>query len=162
MTKKFLHALMVITIILLSFNSAAQNISEPTGGWNELPEILSRIVPPVFPERDFLITDFGGNGDGKTDNTDGFQNAIAACNEAGGGRVVVPDGIFLTGAIHLKSNVNLFLASGAVLKFSTDPHQYLPGVFSRWEGTEVMNYSACIYAYEAENIAITGSGVIDG
>jgi polygalacturonase len=76
--------------------------------------------------------------------------------------VVVPRGTYCTGAIQLKSNVNLHLMEGAVLKFSTDPHQYLPVVFTRWEGIECMNYSALIYAFEQKNIAITGKGILDG
>src|SRR5207253_10127781 len=81
---------------------------------------------------------------------------------AGGGRVVVPAGVFLTGAIHLKSNVNLYISEGATLKFSTDPEKYLPVVFTRFEGTECMNYSPLIYAFEQQNIAVTGKGVLDG
>src|SRR5204862_6561618 len=88
--------------------------------------------------------------------------AIAACNRAGGGRVVVPTGSFLTGAIHLKSNVNLHVTKGATIKFSRDPKKYLPLVFTRWEGMELLNYSPFIYAFAQENIAITGAGVLDG
>src|SRR6185436_14300259 len=87
---------------------------------------------------------------------------IAACNAAGGGRVVVTPGVFLTGAIHLKSNVNLHVAEGATLKFIPDPAKYLPAVYTRWEGTECMNYSPLIYAFEQENIAVTGKGTLDG
>ncbi len=130
--------------------------------WNQVPEILKRIVPPHFPARDFVITNYGAVGDGKTDCTKAFGEAIAACNKAGGGRVVVPPGTFLTGAIHLKSNVNLHLAKGATIKFSTDPQKFLPVVFTRYESTEVINYSPFIYAFEQENIAITGQGVLDG
>jgi polygalacturonase len=75
---------------------------------------------------------------------------------------VVPAGEFLTGAIHLLSNVNLFVSEGATLRFTTDPAAYLPVVHTRWEGTECMNYSALIYAFEQENIAVTGSGTLDG
>lgn len=67
-----------------------------------------------------------------------------------------------TGAIHLKSNVDLHLAADATIKFSPDPKQYLPLVFTRWEGTELMNYSPFIYAFEQENIAVTGEGTLDG
>src|SRR6266542_3860001 len=74
--------------------------------------------------------------DGKTDNTEAIRKAIAACNGAGGGRVVVTPGVFLTGAIHLKSNVNLHVTEGATLKFIPDPAKYLPVVFTRFEGTE--------------------------
>jgi polygalacturonase len=74
----------------------------------------------------------------------------------------VPAGTFLTGAIHLKSNVNLHVTNGATLKFSQEPSKYLPLVFTRWEGMELMNYSSFIYAFEQENIAVTGEGTLDG
>jgi polygalacturonase len=131
-------------------------------GWADLPAILSRIVSPQFPDRDFSISDFGARGDGTTDCTEAFRKAIAVCNAAGGGKVVVPEGVFLTGAIHLKSNVNLHITERAVVKFTTDPKAYAELVYTRWEGVECMNYSPLIYAYEQENIAITGSGLLDG
>jgi len=131
-------------------------------GWAQVPEILKRIQPPVFPKRDFDVTRFGAVADGQTDCTEAFRKAIAACHQAGGGRVVVPSGSFLTGAIHLKSNVNLHLSSGAIIKFSRDTRHYLPVVFTRWEGVELMNYSPFIYSFEQENIAITGEGILDG
>ena len=117
---------------------------------------------PVIPKTTILITRFGAVGDGVTDCTEAFQKAIDTCNRAGGGKVVVPKGVYLTGAIHLKSNVNLYVAKGATIRFSTDPKSYLPVVFTRNEGVEVMNYSPFIYALEQENIAITGKGTIDG
>ncbi|HEV3316403.1 MAG TPA: glycosyl hydrolase family 28-related protein, partial [Candidatus Angelobacter sp.] len=90
---------------LCGASSAAQ--AGVADAWDALPQILARIKPPVFPNRDFDITKFGAIGDGKFDCTSAFQKAIAACKSAGGGRVVVPPGEFATGAIHLKSNVNL-------------------------------------------------------
>ncbi len=130
--------------------------------WAQVPAILQRIKPPVFPKRDFDITRYGARGDAQTDCTGAFRKAIAACNKAGGGRVVVPAGEFLTGAIHLLSNVNLHVAAGATVKFSQNPADYLPVVFTRWEGVELMNYSPFIYAFEQRNIAITGQGTLDG
>ena len=127
-----------------------------------MPGILARIKPPVFPSRTFPITKYGARSDGQTNCTAAFQKAIAACTKAGGGRVVVPQGTFLSGAIHLKSNVNLVVSKGATIKFSKNPKDYLPVVFSRWEGTELMNYSPFIYAFEQHNIAITGEGTLDG
>ena len=127
-----------------------------------LPQILARIRAPKFPKRDFNITRFGAIANGKSDCTEAFRKAIAACNRAGGGRVVVPAGEFLTAAIHLQSNVNLHVSKGTTIKFDRDPKKYLPLVFTRWEGMELMNYSPFIYAFEQRNIAITGEGVIDG
>ena len=74
----------------------------------------------------------------------------------------MPKGIYLTGAIHLLSNINLYISKDAVVKFSTETKKYLPVVYSRWEGVECMNFSPLIYAYEQENIAVTGEGVLDG
>ncbi len=142
--------------------SCAQPPSTTPIGWDQLPEILKQIVPPSFPGTDFLVGDYNAVGDGNTDCTGAFARAIDACHAAGGGRVVVPAGVYLTGAIHLKSNVNFHLLKGAVLRFSTDPRKYLPLVYTRWEGVECMNYSALIYAFEQENIAVTGDGILDG
>lgn len=130
--------------------------------WAMAREIVARIKPPTFPDRDFPITDFGADGEAVADSSDAFRKAIAAANAAGGGRVVVPPGAWLTGPIHLKSNVNLHVQKGATILFKTDPKAYLPLVFTRWEGIELMNYSPFVYAFEQENIAITGEGVLDG
>lgn len=134
----------------------------PNPGWDQVPVILSRIVPPVFPAQDFNITNYGAVGDGVTDCATSFKNAISACNAAGGGRVVVPAGTFLTGAIQLKSNVNLYVSQGATIKFSQDTSKYLPVVLTRFEGVECMNYSPFIYAYGQNNIAVTGLGTLNG
>jgi len=130
-------------------------VAARAAGWESVPSILARIRPPKFPARDFLITNYGARAGGDFDNTDAIRKAIDACNRSGGGRVVVPAGVFLTGAIHLKSNVNLHVSEGATLKFSTDPSKYLPAVYTRWEGTELMNYSPFVYAFEHPS---TGSG----
>jgi polygalacturonase len=133
-----------------------------TTGWESVPGILSRIKTPEFPKRDFGITKFGAVADGVRDSTDAIAQAIARCNQAGGGRVVIPPGVFATGPVHLKSNVEFHVSPGATLKFLRDPARYLPVVYTRWEGTECLNYSPFIYAYEQENIAITGTGTLDG
>ena len=137
-------------------------LREPAAGWESVPEILRRIRPPDFPKRDFYITDFGASGNGTTDCSAAIRNAISTCSRAGGGRVVVPTGDFLTAAVHLQSNVNLHIAEGATLRFSPTPRLYLPAVYTRWEGVECMNYSPFIYAFKKRNVAVTGRGTLDG
>src|SRR5437879_6376844 len=92
--------------------------------WTTADDIVSSIQLPKIPQRAFPITRFGARSDGVTDCTAAIAAAIAACHAAGGGRVLVPEGVFLTGAIRLKSRVNLHLVAGAMLKFSTDPRRY--------------------------------------
>jgi polygalacturonase len=101
-------------------------------------------------------------GDGTTDCTQAFAAAIAACHRAGGGHEIVPGGQFFTGAIHLLSHVDLHLEAGSTILFSQDPAAYLPVVFTRWQGIELMNYSPLVYSYGQRNIAITGSGTLNG
>lgn len=134
----------------------------PTHGWESVPAILRRIVPPRFPARDFDVTRYGAVGDGRTDASDAFARAIAACAAAGGGRVVVPAGRYLTGPLHLRSRVNLHVMADATILFSTDPARYLPPVLTRFEGVELMGLSPLVYALDQTDIAITGSGTLDG
>ncbi|WP_159517972.1 glycoside hydrolase family 28 protein [Sunxiuqinia indica] len=130
-------------------------------GWKKMDSILVQISPPVFPDRQFRITDYGAKADGSL-CTNAINKAIEDCNASGGGRVIVPKGTFLTGAIHLLSNVELHVSAGATLLFSTNPKDFLPVVRTRYEGSELYNYSPLIYAYKQENIAVTGDGLLDG
>jgi hypothetical protein len=130
--------------------------------WARVPDLLKRIVPPTFPDREFAVTRFGALGDGTADATRAFGAAIGACHDAGGGRVTVPAGRFRCGPIHLKSNVELHLAAGAEIVFSDRFEDYLPAVFVRVGGIELYNYSPLIYARDCENIAITGPGRLNG
>src|SRR4029434_2074713 len=158
--REFLKDLAIGTTAVALFPNLAFAQSDP---WKtEYPKILARIRAPKFPKRNFLITRFGARRGIPNDSTSAIAKAIDACSKAGGGRVIVPAGEFLTGAIHLKSNVNLHIPKGATLKFSTDPKAYLPIVHTRWEGMELMHLSPFIYAYEQTNIAITGEGTVDG
>lgn len=125
----------------------------------EAPFEMAVLRIPVFPKRDFPVTDYGAEKDGKI--TDAIRKAIEACHEAGGGRVVIPEGEWRTGKIHLKSRVNLHLAKDAVLRFSDDPEDYLPAVRSSWEGWECYNYSPLVYAFDCEDVAITGEGKLE-
>lgn len=150
-----------ILYLLLSFLLISCNIL-PSGGWEDLDKILKNIKPPTFPDQEYLITSYGAVADGTTDCSKAFRDAINECSKNGGGKVIVPEGTFLTGAIHLKSGVNLYISKGAIVKFSTEPSKYLPLVYTRFEGIECMNYSPLIYAYEQTNIAVTGEGILDG
>jgi polygalacturonase len=117
---------------------------------------------PRFPSGVYDVRSFGAVGDGVTKNTDAFGKAIAAAVAKGGGHVLVPAGRWVTGPIHLASNINLHVAEGAEILFSQDFKDYLPVVFSRWEGLELMNYSPLVYAKDCENVAVTGKGKLDG
>lgn len=130
--------------------------------WDKIAAIRARIKPPVFAGKDFNVLDFGAVADGQTMNTGAFRAAISACVEARGGRVTVPAGRYLTGPIHLQSNVNLHVSEGAELLFSQHPVDYLPLVQTWFEGVELMNYSPFIYAFGAENVAVTGAGILNG
>jgi len=138
------------------------NRSSTAPEWAQLPEILARIRAPEFPAREFPITAFGAATGSSTDCSEAIGKAIAACVNAGGGRVVVPAGEFATGPIHLKSKVELHLEKGAVLRFTTDSKAYLPAVMTRFEGMECHNYSPLIYAYGQADVAVTGEGLLDG
>lgn len=160
---------LLLMIILLSFihyeNNycfSGQKKSITEKGWEQLPAILKKIKAPKFSNKEFLITKYGAVADQVTDCKPAFDKAILDCFKAGGGKIIIPKGnYFVKGPIHLRSNVNLHLEKDAVIKFSTDPDDYLPVVFTRWEGMECYNYSSLIYALGQENIAITGEGIFD-
>jgi polygalacturonase len=144
--------------------------SEFEGGWAKVPGILAAIAAPRFPDRDFPVTEYGANSSGSGNNHMAFKRAVEACNSAGGGRVVVPEGSYrMEGPIHLLSNVNLHLQRGAKLDFYWNPDGYLVGdeqhqgrIPVRWEGTWLYGFSPLIYAWKQKNIGLTGYGEIDG
>ncbi len=109
----------------------------------------------------FNIKDLGAVADGKTLCTDTFKSAVKLCNESGGGTIYVPSGTYLTGPIHLDSNITLFLDAGSVIRFVQDKNEY-PLINSRWEGSEHLLYSPLIYGKDLENVSIAGYGVMDG
>lgn len=136
---------------------------DPNTAWETLyPAVEKQIKAPVFRDKDYNILDYG-----KVSKKEGYlyteliNSVIDRCSAEGGGRVIIPEGTWLTGPVTLKSNVNLHLAEGAVLLFTDDLSQY-PLVYTRWEGMDCYNYQPMIYAYEAENIALTGKGTVDG
>ena len=154
--------LLNVAILLSIFLSGA--CSHPAVSYKTIkvdaPFAMEEIRECIFPAQDFSIADFGAVSGGEVSNTEAIARAIEACNKAGGGRVVVPAGEWLTGPIHFKSNVNLYLTEGATLRFTDNPSDYLPAVMTSWEGMECYNYSPLVYAFECENIAITGTGTL--
>lgn len=132
--------------------------------WNMASAIVQAIERPNIPTENVIrVTDLGAVGDGETDDLPAIQAAIDQANAEGGGRVIVPAGTyFCKGPVVLKSCVELHLEEGSTLLFSPDPADFLPVVKTRWEGTELMNYSPLVYAYGEHDIAITGTGTIDG
>lgn len=141
-------------------SSRAESISDD---WAAANALAARIESPVFPERTLRADDLGAKPDGRTDCRTILQSAVDRLNAAGGGRLVIPSGVWwLDGPLHLKSRIHLHLEIGATLRFSSDPKRYLPLVLTRWEGTEAFNYSPCLYAYQASHVAVTGQGTIDG
>jgi polygalacturonase len=146
--------------IALAVTVGAAIKSKP-GDWAMVDEITAMIELPRIPAKDFPITDFGAKPG--ADALPAIKAAIAAATQAGGGRVIVPAGEWLSnGPVHLKSRINFHVAEGAVLKFSPEAKHYLPVVLTRWEGTELYTYSPLVYAFEVEDVAITGKGTIDG
>jgi len=131
-----------------------------TTPWPEANAILSSVVVPSFPPRTFPVTDFGARARPGFDNSAAFARAVAACHDAGGGRVLVPAGEWSVGAIRLRSNVELHLLRDATLYFSEDERLF-PLVLTRSDGVECINRSPMIYAYREQNVAITGEGRVD-
>ncbi|KAB7644171.1 glycoside hydrolase family 28 protein [Polymorphobacter fuscus] len=132
----------------------------PASPWQAARRIADTIPAPAIPRRDVPITRHGAVAGGPP-ATAAIAAAIAACAAAGGGRVVVPPGRFHTGAIRLGSNMALHLSAGATLVFSTDPADY-PMVATRWEGVECVNYAPLVFADGETDVAITGTGTLDG
>ena len=129
--------------------------------YEDLPFEMDQVTRPQIPAREVDIRDFGGIGDGVTLNSEAFAKAIDALTEVGGGRLVVPTGVWLSGPITLKDNIDLHIRPDAVLLFSTDRDLY-PIVETVFEGLDTKRCISPINAVGAKNIAITGGGTIDG
>lgn len=153
-------ALIALLVLLCSVNVMAGRVS--IGRIIvETPFKNPKIKVPDFSKCErFSIIDFGAAKGDKSKNSKAIEQAIEQASLSGGGIVVIPEGEWLTGKIHFKSNVNLHLEKGAVLLFSENPDDYLPPVKTTWEGMECYNYSPLIYAYNCKNIAITGEGEV--
>jgi DNA sulfur modification protein DndE len=152
--------------LIFLFSSLFTLSAKTPGDYNEdikkytsnLPFEIGEIKAPVFRDKSFNIIDFGAIPDGHTLNTDPINNAIAKCSDDGGGIVIIPAGLWITGPIVLKSNVNLHLESGALVSFSRD-HSNYPIIKLPLKGFSV---ASPILGYNLENIAVTGEGIFDG
>lgn len=142
-------------------SSGCRNAAEFDYLYENLPFEMARVSRPQIPDREVSVSDFGGVGDGIAMNTDAFKSAIEHLVSLGGGRVVVPEGIWLTGPVTLKDNIELHVTSNAVILFSPDRDLY-PVIETVFEGLDTKRCIAPINADGAKNIAITGGGTIDG
>lgn len=134
---------------------------EVNKAYQETHTEMPHIVVPDFPKNNCSIIDFGAKPDGSTLNTDAIQQAINTIHEAGGGTVIIPEGIWKTGPIELKSNVRLYTEHGAIVVFSSDYTLY-PIIHTSFEGLDTRRCTSPIWAKGATNIAITGHGVFNG
>lgn len=165
--KTTLKNLFVFAMALLPVACAQKNEMQKLesvideGVYEGLPFEMQQVEQPVFPEYSVNITDFGAVADGKTLNTEAINNAIKDVNSKGGGKVVIPAGLWLTGPIELKSNVNLYTEQNSLILFTDDFNAY-PILETSFEGLETRRCQSPISAWNAENIAITGYGVFDG
>lgn len=163
MTQKLLNSLQTTVKLLLSFLLLAL-WSEQASAWDyeTVKRIESATALPQLPDREVVVTRYGANPKASAaKNQKAINRAIAEMSKSGGGRVVIPAGTWRTGALHLLSHVNLVISKDATLSFVFNTKLY-PLVKTSWEGLECWNYSPCIYAREATDIAITGEGTIDG
>lgn len=158
MNRKYFFSLLSLLIGLFTFQSSFAFTWDKATYAN----IEKSVRHPVFGSYSCKITDFGASVKASAAaNQKAINKAIAACSKRGGGKVIVPKGLWNTGAIRLQSGVNLVVDSGATLRFAFDTKLY-PLVKTSWEGMDCWNYSPCIYAYQCKNVALTGQGVVDG
>ena len=157
-SRKPLLALALSLLVLCSCNKVCKRLDSL---YEDLPFAMEKVALPVIPERSVSLTDFGGVGDGIALNTDAFASAVAALAKQGGGRLVVPSGIWRTGPIALQSRIELHLDDNALIVFDPDPDLY-PIIDTNFEGLDVRRCTSPIHAEGAHDIAITGGGIIDG
>ena len=148
---KFLGAALLLT----SLTTTAQ-AQDYTTYYQNLPVALQQVTAPVIPANSITLTEVGGVGDGVALNTEAFQKGISKLSKQGGGRLVVPAGVWLTGPIMLKDNIELHLDKNAIILFSPDKRLYVD------PSSNSERCQPAIRASKRKNIAITGSGIIDG
>ena len=158
---KLVRKVSLILAILFGFSANALCRSEFDYLYKNLPFEMGKVKRPTIPSRTVSILDFGGNGNGIYDNTRAFADAIEYLHSRGGGHLIVPEGIWLTGPIGLKDNIDLHLEYGAVVQFSADKDLY-PIINTVFEGLDTRRCESPLHADGAKNISITGEGVFDG
>ena len=157
---KLMRALTVVCMAACSLVVNAQQ-TDYSKYFKSLPFAMSEVKAPQIPEREVKLTDFGAKGDGQTLCTEAFQKAISTLKGQGGGHLIVPQGVWLTGPITLESNIDLHLNHGAIILFSGDIKLY-PFVETIYEGGRRTRCQSPITGMNLQNVSITGSGVIDG
>ena len=154
-----------IALLAVSMSAQAQECCQGGNPYKKytqsLPFEMPELKAPVIPDRKVNLKDFGAVGDGSTLCTDAFAKAIASLTAQGGGHLIVPSGVWFTGPIVLQSNIDLHLEMGAVIQFSPDESLYAV-IKTSFEGLDTRRCQSPLSADGAENIAITGQGVIDG
>ncbi|MES2893349.1 MAG: glycoside hydrolase family 28 protein [Bacteroidota bacterium] len=142
---------------LLAISIACSPFAGAQFSWSKLPTAKL----PLFKKDTFNIKTFGAKADGNTINTNSINKAIEACSKKGGGVVLIPEGLWLSGPVVLKSNVNLHLKSAAILQFTSDFNHY-PLVVGTYEGRRSARNQAPLSGEKLVNIAVTGKGIVDG
>ncbi|OXA90982.1 glycoside hydrolase family 28 protein [Flavobacterium hercynium] len=160
-TKPHYLFLMLITIVMSNSSPINAQNSKSYDTYKNIEFKMPKVKEPVIPKNSVNLKDFGAVNGGYVLNTQAFAAAIDAVSKKGGGKVIIPPGIWLTGPIILKSNLELYAETGALIKFSTDKSLY-PIIETSFEGLNTWRCISPIYGKNLENIAFTGKGVWDG
>lgn len=150
------NKLRIITAVAIAMIAISGNAQDYSKFYRKLPVTMKQVEMPTIPANEMNINECGGVGDGVTLNTEAFAKAISRLTKLGGGRLNVPAGVWLTGPIKMKSNIELHLDKNAIIYFSPDKELFID---SDGKSSRV---TACISASKHKNIAITGEGIIDG
>ncbi|SOE21142.1 Polygalacturonase [Spirosomataceae bacterium TFI 002] len=163
MNFKSLSLFLAAGALLISSCSDSQSTSQANSAsfYENIEFDMPMVQEPVIPDNEVTITDFGAVSGGQVLNTQAFADAIDAVSQKGGGKVIIPAGIWLTGPIILKSNIEIYAAGGALIRFSTDKDLY-PIIETSFEGLNTWRCISPIYGKNLENIAFTGKGIWDG